>query len=241
MLESYRYAQRESVTIYYVGNDRRFVSEVLEGVLYAYKELEKYFQLEDRKFSIRAILVMNRREYDCMSKMVLNLKRNSESKRNEVIITSKNDLLILSPFAYREDSIYDYENKKFEKLIYSQIVHIFHEFLSLNPEASSTWFGQGIAMYLSKLWNDENVKNSIKEAISEDMIPQLNEVQENKNLYKIWGWTIVKYIEETYGKEIIIKIIRSNTKNDIFSIIEISIDEFEDKWRSWLKDEENIS
>ena len=47
MLESYRYAQRESVTIYYVGNDRRFVSEVLEGVLYAYKELEKYFQLED--------------------------------------------------------------------------------------------------------------------------------------------------------------------------------------------------
>ena len=241
MLENYKYAHKENVTVYYIGNDSRFVIEVMEGVLNSYKELEKYFQLKDREFSIRTILAMNRREYDYIGETILKLKRNSASKRSEVTITSKNDLLILSPFAYEEESTYDYEREMLQKLIYSQVVHIFNEFLSLNPEASSTWFGQGIAIYLSKLWNEENINKEIKKAIKEDMIPSLKMIQENKSLYKTWVWTIVRYIEEVYGKEIINEIIRKYDESDIFSIIKVPIDDFEDRWRAWLENEDNIS
>ncbi len=241
MLENYKYACKENITVYYVGNDSRFVIEVMEGVLYSYKELEKYFQLKDREFSIRTILAMNRREYDYMGEAILKLKRNSASKRSEVTITSKNDLLILSPFAYEEESTYDYEGEMLQKLIYSQVVHIFNEFLSLNPEASSTWFGQGIAIYLSKLWNEENINKEIKKAIKEDMIPSLKMIQENKSLYKTWGWTIVRYIEDVYGKEIINEIIRKYDVDDIFNILKCSIDDFEVQWKTWLKDENNLS
>ncbi|WP_346887634.1 hypothetical protein [Clostridium sp. UBA1056] len=241
MLESYKYARKENVTVYYVGNDSRFVIEVMEGLLYSYKELEKYFQLKDRKFSIRAILAMNRREYDYIGETVLKLKRNSASKRSEVTITSKNDLLILSPFAYGEESTYDYEGEMLQKLIYSQVVHIFNEFLSLNPEASSTWFGQGIAIYLSKLWDEENINKEIKKAMKEEMIPSLKMIQENKSLYKTWAWTIIRYIEEIYGKEIINEIIRKYDESDIFSVIKVPIDDFEDQWRAWLENEDNIS
>ncbi len=64
MLESYRYVQNENITVYYIGNDMRFVVEVKEEILYAYKELENYFHLIDKGFSIRAIIAMNRREYN---------------------------------------------------------------------------------------------------------------------------------------------------------------------------------
>jgi len=241
MLESYKYARKENVTVYYVGNDRRFVIEVMEGVLYSYKELEKYFQLGDRKFSIRAILAMNRREYDYISKIILKLSCNNTSKRSEVAITSKNDLLILSPFAYEEESTYTYDENQLKKIIYSQVVHIFHEFLSLNSEVSYTWLGQGIAMYLSELWKEGEVKKVIDEAIKNDIIPHLKEIQESKSLFKTWAWTIVKYIEETYGKEIINKIIRNYDEEDIFNIIKSSINDVEVQWKIWLNDEKNLA
>lgn len=241
MLESYRYVQNENITVYYIGNDMRFVVEVKEEILYAYKELENYFHLIDKGFSIRAIIAMNRREYNYISKMILKLRGNNESKKSQVAITSKNDLLILSPFAYEEESTYTYDEYKLKKVIYSQVVHIFHEFLSLNSEVSSTWIGQGIAMYLSGLWKEGEVKKVINEAIKKDMIPQLNEIQENESLYKIWAWTIVKYIEENYGKETINKIIRNYDVDDIFNILKCSIDDFEVQWKTWLKDENNLS
>lgn len=241
MLESYRYVQNENITVYYIGNDMRFVVEVKEGILYAYKELENYFHLIDKGFSIRAIIAMNRREYNYISKMILKLRGNNESKKSQVSITSKNDLLILSPFAYEEESTYTYDEYKLKKVIYSQVVHIFNEFLSLNPEASSTWFGQGIAIYLSKLWNEENINKEIKKAIKEDMIPSLKMIQENKSLYKTWGWTIVRYIEDVYGKETINEIIRKYDVDDIFNILKCSIDDFQVQWKTWLKDENNLS
>jgi len=227
MLESYKYARKEKVTVYYVGNDRRFVIEVMEGVLYSYKELEKYFQLGDRKFSIRAILAMNRREYDYISKIILKLSSNNTSTRSEVAITSKNDLLILSPFAYEEESTYTYDENQLKKIIYSEV--------------SYTWLGQGIAMYLSELWKEREVKKVIDEAIKHDIIPHLKEIQESKSLFKTWAWTIVKYIEETYGKETINKIIRSYDEEGIFNIIKSSINDFEVQWRIWLNDEKNLS
>ena len=240
MLESYRYVQNENITVYYIGNDSRFVVEIKEGIIDACKELEEYFQLGDRKFSIRAILAMNRREYDYMSKIILKLSSNNTSKRSEVAITSKNDLLILSPFAYEEESTYTYDDNQLKKIIYSQVVHIFHEFLSLNSEVSYTWLGQGIAMYLSELWKEGEVKKVIDEAIKNDIIPHLKEIQGNKSLYKTWAWTIVKYIEETYGKETINKIIRSYDEEDIFNIIKSSINDFEVQWKIWLNDEKNL-
>ncbi len=96
-------------------------------------------------------------------------------------------------------------------------------------------------MYLSGLWKEGEVKKVINEAIKKDMIPQLNEIQENESLYKIWAWTIVKYIEENYGKETINKIIRNYDVDDIFNILKCSIDDFEVQWKIWLKDENNLS
>lgn len=240
MLENYRYVRNENITVYYIGNDMRFVVEVKEGILYAYKELENYFHLMDKKFSIRAIIAMNRREYNYISKMILKLRGNNGSKKKQVAVTSKNDLLLLSPFAYEEETTYTYNENQFKKIIYGQVVHMFHEFLSLNPEASSTWIGHGMAMYLSELWKDGEVKKEINEAIKKDMIPQLNEIRENKSLYKKWSWTIVKYIEETYGKELINKIIRNYDVNCIFNILNSTVDDFEVKWKIWLKDENNL-
>lgn len=240
MLESYRYARRENVTVCYTGNDRRFVAEIMEEVLYAYKDLKEYFQLGDKEFSIRVILAMSRREYDYICKEVLKVRKNEKSKKNEVAIVSKNDLLILSPFAYEDESTYIYERKKLQKIIYNQVVNIFNEFLSLDPKASSRWFGQGLAIYLSNLWNEDGTNTILKNDIQGDTLPSLKEIQENEKLYKIWAWTIVKYIEEVYGKEIINKIIRSNDENYVFNIIGTSITEFEVQWTVWLKMNDNI-
>ncbi|HPB34399.1 MAG TPA: hypothetical protein PLW61_06515 [Caldisericia bacterium] len=49
-----------------------------------------------------------------------------------------------------------------------------------------------------------------------------------------WGWTIVMFIESSYGKEMILKIVRECYNGNIFEIVSENIKIFKKRWKEWL-------
>ncbi|MDK2584684.1 hypothetical protein QOZ83_02335 [Romboutsia sedimentorum] len=51
-----------------------------------------------------------------------------------------------------------------------------------------------------------------------------------------WGGSIVKYIDETYGFDTVLNIIRNCGSDDVIGFISDDKGGFENNWRNWLLD-----
>ena len=49
-----------------------------------------------------------------------------------------------------------------------------------------------------------------------------------------WGWVLVKYINDTYGFNMILNIMRNCGSSDVIGFMKEDKVEFEEKWREWL-------
>jgi hypothetical protein len=52
-----------------------------------------------------------------------------------------------------------------------------------------------------------------------------------------WGWTIVRFIEQTYGRNMVLQIVKECTDGDVFSMTGEESASLESRWMKWLLDQ----
>ncbi len=239
IIKGYLWFNDDNIKVGFTEKDKKYVRETSAGLKKAIKFLSKYFHVKKNFGPIRAILVPNRKEYDRLVKTVLRVDIEKPSRPSRIAQTQRTDLVLLAPFAYATDSIYEYSAKEYQRLVFHETTHIFEEHLSPNIEALPRWWSEGLAAYLSKQWKyEDDFRKPVLKGLGKK-IPGFKKIQNDVKLAYQWGWTIVKYIEHNYGQKMICTIVRNCRDGDVFKIIGETMRNSERKWKKYLKKETN--
>jgi len=235
MLEDYLWFDAKNIKVGFKEKDRRFVKETVTGLEEAIKFLSVYFHLRSDFPSIRVILAPNRKEYELLVKKLLKVNIEIPSNPSRIAQPQRTDLVLLAPSAYLTDSIYSYSPKEYKRLLFHEMTHMFEEYLSPNIELAPRWWSEGLAVYLSKQWKyEDDFKCPVLERVKSEKIPVFRKIQKDIELSYQWGWTAVMFIEKTYGKEMILKIVRECDNGNVFGILGEDSQNFEKNWKRWL-------
>ena len=241
MIESYLWFNEENIKVGFTEKDRKFVKETSIALKGAIKFFSKYFLLKKSFPVVIAILAPNRKEYERLVKELLRVGIETPSNPGRIAQPQRTDLVLLAPSAYSKDSIYEYSPEEYKRLIFHEVVHMFEEYLSPNIEASPRWWGEGLAVYLSEQWKyEDDVRTPALEGIRNNNIPKIEKIQKDVELCYQYGWTVVKYIESTYGRKMILNIVKNCADGDVFKIIGETVGNFERRWKEYLLNEEEI-
>jgi hypothetical protein len=184
---------------------------------------------------MRAILAPNREEYIRLVKEFLRVDTEWASKPSRIAQPQRTDLVLLAPCAYLTDSIYKYSAEEYKRLIFHEMTHMFEEYLTPDMGTTPRWWSEGLATYLSEQWKyEEESRIPVISGCKSKRIPDFNEIEKDVTLSYQWGWTIVMFIEHTYGKEMILKIVRERDNGNVFEIVGENIEIFEKRWKEWL-------
>ncbi|HQG81918.1 MAG TPA: hypothetical protein PLU14_00825 [Caldisericia bacterium] len=238
LMDNYLVLSKDSIEVRYIEGDRQFAEETFIALKEALIFLSDYFCLKELFPSIRAILVPDRSEYDRLVVNLLGVNIRTPSDSSRIAQPQKTDIVFLSPSAYKDYSVYKYDPKEYTRVIFHELTHVFEEYLTPDIETTPVWWSEGLAIYLSKQYYEEEIIEPVLKSISEKLIPDIEEIQNNIKLCYIWGWTVVAFIKKTYGKEMILKIVKECSNGNVFGIFTEDAKDFEKKWKEWLLESE---
>lgn len=146
-----------------------------------------------------------------------------------VAAAMKNEIHTVSPLEpgsyHNYNSIMGAAVHEFVRVVQFKINHYFY---------TNQWMSAGLAEYESKQAPD---KTFIKNMIDEDKIPSLSDLN-GKAFADVGGYhfsyTLVEYIIKEYGYETVIDIIKA--QDNMETILGKSLDEFENDWINYLKE-----
>lgn len=157
------------------------------------------------------------------------------TSKGRIAQPQRTDLILLCPSSYHTDSIYTYNAKYYKRLLKHEMIHMFHEHLSVDMENTSRWFGEGIAVYLSNQHKyEDEFKNPVIEGVLNNKISSVEDINNDVMLCYDWGWSLVEYIDETYGFDTVLNIIRNCGSTDVVGFMKEDKVEFKNKWKNWL-------
>lgn len=237
MLDNYLVLNKNNIEVRYIEGDKPFAKETFIAINEALVSLSKYFCLKEHFPPIRAILVTNRSEYDHLVVNLLGVDIEIPSNTHRIAQPQKTDLVFLSPSAYKDHSTYEYNPDEYIRLVFHELTHVFEEYLTPDIETSPMWWSEGLAVYLSGQWKYKDqfrFRQPVLKGIKEKLIPDIKEIQANIELCYDWGWTIVMFIENTCGKEMILKIVGECDNGNVFGILGENFKNFAKRWKGWL-------
>lgn len=239
MLNNYLRLDKNNIEVRYIEGDKAFAEETFIALKEALIYLSEYFCLKEPFPPIRAILVTNRNEFDWLVIDLLGVEIETPSRPTRMAQPQKTDLVVLSPSAYEQHSTFEYFPDEYRRLLFHELTHMFEEYLAPASamETVPRCWSEGLAAYLSGQWKYEDqyrFRQPVLEGIKEKLIPSICEIQASIELSYDWGWTIVMFIEKTFGKEMILRIVRECDNGDILGIIGEDLKDFEKKWKKWL-------
>lgn len=137
---------------------------------------------------------------------------------------------ILVPSKYNENSSID----RFRITITHEYSHIpFMTDIKYND--CPKWFIEGFAQYISEqFYKKEMVEVNVKKG----NIPNFNKIIMNHEDAEAWGAFIVKYMYDKYGRNKVIRLIKSKADSfeKAFSTeFRVTIERFEEEWAEWIK------
>jgi len=238
VIDNYLVLGKDNIEIRYIGGDKPFAEETFIALKEVLVFLSKYFGLEEPFPSIRAILVPNRNEFDRLVINLLGVEIENPSLPTRMAQPQKTDLVVLSPSAYEQHSTFRYFPDEYRRLLFHEMTHMFEEYLAPASamETAPRWWSEGLAVYLSGQWKyDDQYKfrQPVLKGIKEKLIPDVKDIQASIELSYDWGWTILMFIENTYGKEMILQIVRECDNGNVFGILGEAIKNFEKRWKEW--------
>jgi len=244
MLDNYSILHNHNIEVRYIKGDEAFAEETFIALKEAIFSLSNYFLLKESFPPIRVILVPNRNEFDRFVINLLGIEIEIPSRPTRMAQPQKTDLVVLSPSAYEQHSTFKYFPDEYKRLLFHEITHMFEEYLNLSDtERTPRWWSEGLAVYLSGHWKYEDqykFRQPVLKGIREKIIPDFKEIQPNLELCYDWGWTIVMFIEETYGKEMILKIVRECDDENVLGMLGEDFRNFDDRWKEWLLEKEEL-
>ncbi len=92
------------------------------------------------------------------------------------------------------------------------------------------WLLDGIAMYLAQ---EKDKSEPYYEELLKNGIPQMYTLKKNDKDRYIYGYSMVEYIIEEYGREKLVELLMEY--GDIQKVLNISDDEFRDCWIKFLE------
>jgi hypothetical protein len=132
----------------------------------------------------------------------------------------------------------DKDSLKTQELITHELIHVYHGQFNASPDFSSMegldWFVEGLATYASGLYDSARIAE-VKKAISENNIPKsLDSFWTGKLKYGLSG-SVVKYIDERYGRMKLKQILSYNKKSDLFTALKTTDAELLDAWKKYMQ------
>lgn len=125
-----------------------------------------------------------------------------------------------------------------QRLITHELVHVFHGQQNASPDFSDVtgidWFVEGLAVYASGQYDSVRV-SQVKAALSENKIPQdLTNFWSGQFKYGLSG-SVVMYIDKTYGREMLISLLKYNDLGDITDRLYTTKEELRKNWEAYIK------
>jgi hypothetical protein len=238
MLNSYLALGDAKIEVRYADGEQRFAAEAFAVLDQALPGITAYFNLADPFPRVRVILVTHRAEFDRLVRDLLRVEIEAPSHPSRIAQPQRTDLVALSPSAYPNHSTFEYVPDQFGRLLVHELVHMVEEHLSPNIEASPRWWGEGLAVYLSDQWlHDDAWRTPALDGIAQRNMPGFRQIEADTRLAYDWGWTMVRFIEQTYGRDMIVQMVRECSDGDVFSVIGEASANLEARWRTWLLDE----
>lgn len=222
---------RGIITVEFTLPDEQLVSDTLTYLSEGLNSSMDYFQVGSFP-GIHAVITPNRNEFDRCVRDILHLDIEIPSNLGRVALPQKTDLVVLSPRAWKEESIYD--PGCYRGVLHHETVHILEEYLSPNIEEVPRWWSEGLAIYLSGQWVTlSREEPELVECIERGEIPSFTGMLQDVGLSYLWGWTCVMYIELIYGQKMINTLVRECSRNFLAKLGETD-SSFEEKWNRWL-------
>jgi len=185
---------------------------------------------------IQIVLVPSRNEFDRLVRDLLRVEIEVPSHPARIAQPQRTDMVVLSPSAYNVDSTFAYVPEEFRRLLIHEFIHMIEEFLSPDIERIPGWWSEGLAVYYSEQSRHEDGFRGVAlNAIATDAVPSLEQVLAERKLSYDWGWTIVQYVESTFGREAILKIVRECSDGDVLAFLGSDSAAFEQSWKGWLR------
>jgi hypothetical protein len=153
-------------------------------------------------------------------------------------VAAKLDLL--SPQCWDKESCeHDYADKtKTQQIITHELVHVFHGQSYVSPDFSDVtgldWFVEGLATYASGQMSQVRL-SEISKAVAKNKIPSsLDNFWTGKLKYALSG-SIVKYIDEKYGRSKLIELLKFNKQNEILGALETTESDLLNGWKKYFE------
>lgn len=129
------------------------------------------------------------------------------------------------------------DRKKTQQLITHELVHVYHGQRNISPDFSNTtgidWFVEGLATYASGQCDSFKIAE-VKKAIISNTIPQhLDDFWTGRLKYGISG-SLVMYIDKTYGRVILKKLLPLSKKTEILSALNITEAVLISDWKIYM-------
>lgn len=235
MLDHYLALGDSTVSIRYSEGERDSAEEAYAVLGEKLPSTIAYFDLSEAFPQVTVVLVSDRNEFDRLVRNLLKIEIEVPSHPARIAQPQKTDMVVLSPSAYEEHSTFTYVPDDFGRLLVHELVHMIEEHLSPDIEASSRWWGEGLAVYLSGQWRlERGFRQPVLDGIAAGEIPSFSDIESEARLAYDWGWTIVAFIEDQYGRDTILRIVRQCSDGDVFSFLNERPADVEKRWRGWL-------
>jgi len=121
-----------------------------------------------------------------------------------------------------------------KKLIIHELVHVFHGQNNPSPTFENIenidWFVEGIAVYASGQLDDGRYKRAKRCVLDGDGPIKLTDIWKGENKYGFAG-SIVKFIDDKYGREIVVKLIGYTKATEILNALHLSEKELLMEWK----------
>lgn len=237
MLKDYAQCAGNRATVYYAEPDRAFAEETVTVLGHAARSLTAYFEPDMPLPPVRAILVPHRDAFDELVADVLKIEIERPSDPRRIAQPQRTDMVFLSPSAYGTESAYTYVPDDYLRMVHHELVHVFEEHLSPDIESSELWWGEGLAVYLSGQWRHQGqfeFREPALKAVREGRAPSLSEIRNAPSLAYAFGWTFVRFIEQTKGKAAIVRSVKQVDDGNVLAQLGEDPAEFEQAWQRWL-------
>jgi hypothetical protein len=235
MLGDYLTLENARFEIRFVEGERPFAEETLGTLSEALPSLTRTFLLAEPLPKVRAVLVTHRAEFDRLVRDLLRVQIEVPSHPARIAQPQGTDMVVLSPSAYANHSIFTYVPDQFGRLLIHELVHMVEEHLSPNVEAIPRWWSEGLAVVLSEQWRHEDgFRRPALDGIARNDVPGLRQIEAETKLAYDWGWTIVRFIEVARGRAAIVRVVKECADGNVFSAMGETAGSLETRWRSWL-------
>ncbi len=237
MFKGYLKKFKGKILIYYREKDSLYTNQILAIVKVAYNDLKSYFNLEKDITGIRLILVPIRTEFDRLVADLLEVPIERPSDPRRVAQPQRTDIVFMSPSSYEKHCAYSYKQDEFERMIKHELTHVFEEYLTPDMEISPGWWSEGLAVYLSDQWQYRSqfeFCEPVLNALESGNIPSISEILSDRLLRYTFGWTIVMYLEQTMGRELIVRTVKTLKDEDLLKSIGLSAETLHKGWLEWL-------